>query len=158
MARRKNRPEVLQVKFWLAERLREIRVEVFGERGGSEMARRLGVPVRTWYNYESGVTVPAEILLRFMELTHVEPSWLLTGDGSKYRDRRGSEDRLPLSSSRDDVASLLRTALSQLELGNPCARPATSPPREADSDARADSGPSSTRIWLGHRSDEKPSS
>ena len=48
------------------------------------MARRLGLPARTWYNYENGVTVPAEILLAFLELTQVGPSWLFRGEGSKY--------------------------------------------------------------------------
>ena len=45
----------------------------------------LGIPVRTWYNYENGVTVPAEIILRIVELTAVEPVWLLRGEGPKFR-------------------------------------------------------------------------
>ncbi|HEU5118402.1 MAG TPA: hypothetical protein VFT74_17450, partial [Isosphaeraceae bacterium] len=85
MARRKNLPESVRVKCRLSERLHEIRTELYGERGGSEMARQLGLPVRTWYNYETGVTVPAEVLLRFVELTSVEPLWLLHGRGPKYR-------------------------------------------------------------------------
>lgn len=113
MARRKNRPEAVQEKCLLSERLREIRVELYGERGGSEMARRLGLPVRTWYNYESGVTVPAEILLRFVELTSVEPSWLLHGRGPRFRTP-------PLASvgRRDMVRDLLRIALQRLEQGD----------------------------------------
>ena len=49
------------------------------------MARRLGIPVRTWYNYEAGVTVPAEVILKIIELTSVEPIWLLHGKGPKFR-------------------------------------------------------------------------
>ena len=49
------------------------------------MARRLGIPVRTWYNYEAGVTVPAEVILKIIELTAIEPSWLLHGKGPKFR-------------------------------------------------------------------------
>ena len=45
----------LRAKLALAERLSTLRLELFGERGGPEMARRLGIPVRTWYNYEGGV-------------------------------------------------------------------------------------------------------
>lgn len=112
MARRKNRPETVRVKCHLSERLREIRTELFGERGGSEMARQLGVPIRTWYNYESGVTVPAEILLKFMELTSVEPLWLLHGQGPKFRTPQPVE--VPLDSNQT-VRSLLRTALQHLE-------------------------------------------
>ena len=114
MARRKNKPEAVQEKNVLAERLRAIRVELFGERGGSEMARRLALPVRTWYNYESGVTVPAEIMLRFMELTSVEPMWLLHGKGPRYRPNPESQ-----SSGGDSVRDLLRIALQRLEQREP---------------------------------------
>lgn len=108
MARRKNQPESVRVKCDLSERLREIRIELHGERGGSEMARRLGLPIRTWYNYESGVTVPAEVILRFVELTNVEPLWLLHGRGPKFRVTS------PVTAG-DSVESLLRTALQRLE-------------------------------------------
>src|SRR3954451_3334688 len=85
MARKKNPPESVRVKSQLAERLRSVRIELYGERGGPELARQLEIPNRTWYNYEIGVTVPAEILLRFLEVTSVEPHWLLTGEGEKFR-------------------------------------------------------------------------
>ena len=54
MARRKTLPESVRAKLALAERLGILRSELFGDRGGPEMARRLGIPVRTWYNYEAG--------------------------------------------------------------------------------------------------------
>src|SRR5947209_8555193 len=111
MARRKNQPEAIRIKCSLSERLRMIRTEKFGERGGPELARRLGIPVRTWYNYEAGVTVPAEIVLRFVELTSVEPLWLLHGRGSKYRPVAAE---VPDGSS--SVKALLRTALERLEV------------------------------------------
>jgi steroid delta-isomerase-like uncharacterized protein len=69
----------------LCARLRAIREELFGEHGGPELARRLNLPARTWYNYETGVTVPAEILLDFIEQTGADPHWLLAGEGPKYR-------------------------------------------------------------------------
>ena len=72
----------------LAERVREIRVERFGEGGGPLLAETLGLPERTWQNYESGVTIPALVILRFVELTGVSPRWLRTGKGDKYGDRR----------------------------------------------------------------------
>ena len=75
MARRKTLPESVRAKYTLAERLSGLRAELFGDRGGPELARRLGLPVRTWYNYEAGVTVPAEVVLRIIELTSVEPMW-----------------------------------------------------------------------------------
>ena len=85
MARRKTLPESLRAKLELAERLAALRLELFGERGGPEMARRLGIPVRTWYNYEGGVTVPAEVVLKIIELTSVDPAWLLHGKGPRFR-------------------------------------------------------------------------
>lgn len=87
MARKKTAPDRELARNLLAERLKEIRVELFGERGGPELARRLKIPGRTWYNYEVGVTVPADVILRFIDLTSVEPTWLLYGRGDKYRMR-----------------------------------------------------------------------
>jgi hypothetical protein len=69
----------------LAGRLRAVRVERFGDGGLPELARRLDLPARTWHNYESGVTVPGDVLLRFLVITAVEPGWLLDGRGPKYR-------------------------------------------------------------------------
>jgi len=114
MARRKNLPEMVRVKCHLSERLREVRTQLYGERGGSEMARRLGLPIRTWYNYEGGVTVPAEVLLRFVELTAVEPLWLLHGKGPKFRTVPATTDSADPAAT---VESLLRTALQHLERG-----------------------------------------
>jgi hypothetical protein len=72
----------------LAERLRQIRVELYGDDGVHDLAARLRVPERTWFCYESGVTVPAEVVLQFLELTSVEPKWLLNGTGPRYRGGR----------------------------------------------------------------------
>src|SRR5580693_664256 len=88
MARRKTLPESVRAKMALAERLAALRLELFGDRGGPEMARRLGIPVRTWYNYEGGVTVPAEVVLKIIELTAVEAGWLLHGEEPKFRNAR----------------------------------------------------------------------
>ena len=115
MARRKTLPESLRAKLALAERLSTLRLELYGERGGPEMARRLGIPVRTWYNYEGGVTVPAEVVLKIIELTSVEPVWLLHGKGPKYRQvPRGERPEHP-SKPAMTVGALLRTALQLLE-------------------------------------------
>jgi len=126
MARRKNQPESVRTKCSLAERLRTIRSELFGERGGPEMARRLNLPIRTWYNYEAGVTVPAEVVLRFMELTAVEPLWLLHGQGAKFRSAHPRADRI---GGLETVEDLLRTALERLgRKDNPPAAAAAPPP------------------------------
>ncbi len=114
MARRKTLPESVRAKLALAERLAQLRAELYGDRGGPEMARRLGIPVRTWYNYEGGVTVPAEVILKIIELTAVEAVWLLHGEGPKFRSAR--PDRLPSGgTSSVTIGALLRTALQLLE-------------------------------------------
>jgi hypothetical protein len=69
----------------IAGRLRHIRIELFGEDGEQEVADQIGIPSRTWFNYEAGVTIPGEVLLQFLEITGVEPIWLLCGTGPKYR-------------------------------------------------------------------------
>lgn len=116
MARRKNAPDLVKVKCSVSERLREIRLERFGERGGPELARQLGLPVRTWYNYEAGVTVPAEVVLKLIELTSVEASWLLNGVEPKFRDG-STAGRAASPSGAASVVSLLRSALQRLERG-----------------------------------------
>ena len=124
MARCKSSPEVVRTKCELANRLKEIRTEQYGERGGPELARRLNLPIRTWYNYETGVTVPSEVLLRFIELTEVEPLWLLHGQGSKYRRVRPSPGGEAPPAPPGSVPDLLRRALSMLEQGDGLAGPA----------------------------------
>ncbi|MGE3821115.1 MAG: S24 family peptidase [Isosphaeraceae bacterium] len=134
MARRKTLPESVRAKYALAERLSQLRGELFGDRGGPELARQLGLPVRTWYNYESGVTVPAEVILKIIELTSAEPMWLLHGRGPKFR----PEARLPGEPGTGgsiSVPTLLRTALQLLEQGE------GSPPTLIVSKGRPDSSP-----------------
>ena len=113
MARKKTSQSRIQLKSRISDRLREIRQELFGEHGGPELARRLNLPARTWYNYETGVTVPAEILLAFLEETAVNPVWLLTGEGP--RSRRGLQAEV-----LDDLPpqDLIRLGLEKIEQGS----------------------------------------
>lgn len=114
MARHKTLPESVRAKYALAERLSTLRAELFGDRGGPELARKLGLPIRTWYNYESGVTVPAEVVLKIIELTSVEPLWLLHGKGAKFR-QPVTERHEAVIGPVPSVGALLRTALELLE-------------------------------------------
>ncbi len=148
MARRKTLPESVRAKLALAERLANLRSELFGERGGPEMARRLGIPVRTWYNYEAGVTVPAEVILKIIELTSIEPSWLLHGKGSKFR-QGAPEHRETGTTPATTVGALLREALQLLEGPGPAdRRPSTAddeaitrPPGRHDESTPVDGDP-----------------
>jgi hypothetical protein len=64
----------------LARRLSEIRQRLYGDEGVENLARALGIRVQTWLNYERGVTMPAHVLLDFLQLTGADPQWLLTED------------------------------------------------------------------------------
>lgn len=77
-------PDWPAVKTALAERVREVREDLYGVHGGPMLAESLRLPFRTWVNYEGGCTIPAEVILRFIESTGADPHWLLTGEGEKY--------------------------------------------------------------------------
>jgi hypothetical protein len=70
----------------LAERLREIRSDCCGEHGTDFVARSIGAPPQTWQNYEASAVIPGVAILKFIDLTTVNPHWLLTGHGPKYLD------------------------------------------------------------------------
>jgi hypothetical protein len=112
VARKKTPKLRVNIKASLSRRLREIRQELFGDHGGPELARRLNLPARTWYNYETGVTVPAEVLLTFIDQTGANPVWLLSGEGPRYR--RGLAD---LSVAELSPVELIRRGLEKLEQG-----------------------------------------
>ncbi len=110
MARKKTSKLRVNIKASLSRRLKEVRQDRFGEHGGPELARRLNLPARTWYNYENGVTVPAEVLLGFIDETGTNPVWLLSGEGPMYR--KGGDDSLL---SELTPVELIRRGLEKLE-------------------------------------------
>jgi transcriptional regulator with XRE-family HTH domain len=80
----------------LARRLRQVRLDCYGENGAPELALALGIPTRTWLNFERGVAPPAAVLLRLMALTGVEAAWLAAGRGAQFRAASGiNRDRVP---------------------------------------------------------------
>ncbi len=72
-------------KMLLARRLREIRLALYGEDGVDILARALHVPPQTWCNYERGVTMPAEVLIGFLEVTGADVQSLLTSEIDRPR-------------------------------------------------------------------------
>jgi hypothetical protein len=85
-------PEWHILKMGLAERVREIRIALYGINGGPLLAEALKIPFRTLHNYETGCTIPAQTILRLIEVTGAHPHWLLTGKGERFLDRH---DRSP---------------------------------------------------------------
>lgn len=65
----------------LRGRLLQVRVALYGADGVDVLARALGIPRRSWLNFERGVAMPDTVLLRFLHLTGTDPNWLLTGEG-----------------------------------------------------------------------------
>ena len=72
----------------LAARLQAIRENLYGEHGAQFLADALDIPVKTWRNYETGVTVPAHVVLKLIDIARVNPHWLLTGHGDPHDDQR----------------------------------------------------------------------
>jgi hypothetical protein len=70
----------------VADRIRQVRMEQFGEHGILALSEAMKIPARTWENVEGGVQVPYPILLQFLEVTGADPHWILTGEGDRYRD------------------------------------------------------------------------
>lgn len=73
----------------LAGRVRCIREELYGENGGPLLAEALRIPFAAWVGYEGGDEIPGEVILRFLEVTDVNPHWLLTGAGSRFLGEAG---------------------------------------------------------------------
>lgn len=67
-----------------AERLEAIR-EHYGLKGNS-FADRLGLPYRSYMNYKTGRTPPAELLVKVIQEFKVSPLWLMTGSGPMTQD------------------------------------------------------------------------
>jgi hypothetical protein len=78
----------------IADRIIEVRRDLFGDAGIPAIAESMHLPERSWRNYEAGVVMSAPILLHFLDLTSVEPHWLLTGEGPKYGTSVSSRPRL----------------------------------------------------------------
>jgi hypothetical protein len=76
----------------LAERVREIREDLFGPDGIRPLAEMLKLPPETWADYERGVVIPAGVILLFIEATGVDVRWLLTGEGHRYMSRHRRPD------------------------------------------------------------------
>jgi hypothetical protein len=69
---------------WIAARVREIRIERYGKHGVPLLAKEMGIPSHAWASYEAGVTMPSEVLLRFIQVTNSNPNWFLTNLADRY--------------------------------------------------------------------------
>jgi hypothetical protein len=68
----------------LSARVRTVRIQNFGEHGGPMLAELVGVTQRRLARIEAGGPIPAEFILKLIDLTGVNPRWLLSGEGEVY--------------------------------------------------------------------------
>jgi hypothetical protein len=81
----------LKTRAALTRRICEVREDLYGPHGARSLAEALELPPETWANYEWGVCIPAEVILRFIEVTGADPHWLLTGQGEPYTKPRAAK-------------------------------------------------------------------
>lgn len=80
----------------LARRLREVREVLYGADGIPALSLTLGLPPRTWSNFERGIMAPADVILRFLQVTDASPHWLLSGEGDRFLSRSDASPMLTL--------------------------------------------------------------
>jgi hypothetical protein len=68
----------------LSQRIRAVRTDLYGETGGPILARRLRIPLRSLARMETGAPFPGLLILKLIEVTGVNPLWLLSGDGERF--------------------------------------------------------------------------
>ncbi len=89
----------------LRERMRAIRVDLFGENGAFILAGLLGIPEGKLTCMETEGPIPGYLVLAFIEVTEANPRWLLSGTGERYAPfvargragRPGTDGRLAIS-------------------------------------------------------------
>jgi hypothetical protein len=79
----------------LAQRVREVRRDLYGDSGGPILAEEWDLPMGTRANYESGVVIPAPVILHFVEISGADPYWLLTGLGQRHGESRATRAGSP---------------------------------------------------------------
>ncbi len=120
-----------------SERLEIIR-EYFGLKGNA-FSEQLGIPYRSYMNYKAGRTPPADLLTKIIEEFAIDPTWLMTGEGSMEL-KRAASAALPAAAAPSDfdeseasAASLDGDVLDELSLL--AESPADAPDESADSQA-----------------------
>ncbi len=68
------------------QRVKQVRLRVFGERGGRQCARIMGVHYNTLIAYEAGRWIlPLEFVDKFCTLTGCPLLWLIRGQPENFR-------------------------------------------------------------------------
>jgi hypothetical protein len=68
----------------LSERIRVVRMKLFGEHGGPILARRMCIPQPKLARMEAGRPISGVLILKLIEVTGVNAHWLLYGEGEMF--------------------------------------------------------------------------
>ncbi len=66
------------------DRLKELRIHLFGKRGQKHFAHYIGIPQSSLGKYEKGVSPNLQALERILQRTGCSARWLLLGDGEMF--------------------------------------------------------------------------
>ena len=58
-------------------------MDLYGECGGPILARRLRISQRRLARMEAGSPFPGQLVLKLIDVTGVNPHWLLSGEGER---------------------------------------------------------------------------
>ena len=79
--------ELVELRRAIAGRVEIVQRVATGRFGGAAMARRLGIPERTWYGlvHRKGHAISAHVILQLLYYYRVEAAFLLHGTGPIFR-------------------------------------------------------------------------
>ena len=81
----------------IINRLKQLRIEMFGQRGASEFAKALGISTVSYRSYEKDRMAGVQVLAAAAKLSGAELSWLITGqktDGSPAEEIPADKQRM----------------------------------------------------------------
>ena len=93
----------------IIERIIQLRVQHFGERGKSDFARELGISPSTYSYYEQDRVPSADILLKMSRITGVGLDWLITGENIFANAKNNS----PCAGVRRDIGRVVEALVAE---------------------------------------------
>ena len=123
-------------------RLKQLRTQIYGQRGLSEFARELGLSPATYRRYEKDKVPPVELLAKVAKLAGTELAWLITGRKTDGQSQLNiPPDRLDLLARIEELAQRNPATLRALQrFMDLLEQQTTAPPAVRPPDPRQRSG------------------